>query len=154
MARSYFSGRLASMSALTETPLSDGGVRLDAAPGKATVLIMARTTPRRFFTYDTGRNETLFIELGHDFDPACESFIADRFPAVGLQIANMRIIYRSRRATGELRLNRRLEKRWLRPSRDVFDVSANLRFDEPALDIAGFGEVEIDWRLTVSRFPS
>ena len=117
---------------------------------KATVLIMARTTPRRFFTYDTGRNETLFIELGRDFDPACESFVADRFPAVGLQIANMRIIYRSRRATGELRLNRRLEKRWLRPSREVFDVSANLRFDEPALDIAGFGEVEIDWRLTVS----
>jgi len=147
--RVIFSGMLAAASQLSETPLPHDEVRLELIPGENTVLVAKKVKPRRFFTYDTGSTETLFVDLGPNFDPQREAFVLEHFPAAGLQIASMRILYRSRRASGRLELRRALKKPWFGGAQAVFDVSVNLLFDEPTLDRAGLGAVPVDWQLSI-----
>lgn len=149
MVSSRYSGQVIDGACLAELPLDHGDVRLDCVPGSSTLLMAQKSIPRRFFSYDTGSTETLIVDLGPDFDATRHEFVCDRFPAIGLQIASMRILYLSRTAQGEVRLKRRPEKHWLRPSREVYQVSAQLRFQAPVFDRAGFGEVTIDWHFSV-----
>ncbi|MGX1787140.1 hypothetical protein ACWIGM_10400 [Bosea sp. NPDC055332] len=144
-----FSGKLAAASQLSEMPLPQGGVRLELIPGQSTVLVAEKVKPRRFFTYDTGSKTTLFVDLGPSFDPQREVFVLEQFPAASLQIASMRILYRSRRASGRLELRKGLKRQWFGKAFATFDVSINLLFDEPQLDQAGLGAVPVDWRLSI-----
>lgn len=149
MVSSRYSGRVMAGARLVESPLDHGGVRLDTAPGSSTLLMAEKVIPRRFFTYDTGSIETLIVDLGSDFDPTRDEIVRDHFPAIGLQIASMRILYLSRTAQGEVRLKRHHQKLWWRRSREVYQVSARLHFQAPVLDRGEFGEVTIDWHVVV-----
>src|SRR5882724_6203323 len=117
--------------------------RIDIVSGDHRVLVAERHRHRRFFTYDTGLVETLFVEFDHSLDLGRETFSLTNWQAIGLQIISQRVVYLSMTAIGTLNFQRRRESRFLRPALDRLDVVTSLQFSAPLLDNLHEGAITV-----------
>lgn len=147
MPRVTLTGRIVDAARLVLT--QGGRPRIDIASGDHCVLVAERRRHRRFFTYDTGLVETLFVEFDRSLDLGRETFSLTNWQTIGLQIASQRLVYLSMTAIGALNFQHRRENRFLRPAYDGFDVTTSLQFSAPLLDNLREGAITLDWEFKV-----
>jgi hypothetical protein len=150
MRRETLEGRLVAGARLVEAATPAGAPRLELAPGGSVFLAATRRRPRRFLTYDTGSVESLFVDLGADFDPGAPPARIDAWREIGFLIAGMRIVYLARSARGSVAFHRESGRGWFGRRGAHLRVAAQLSFDQPDHDVGGLGAVGIDWRFPVA----
>lgn len=130
--------------------IETGGGRpsMRVVAGTGLVLVVRRRSGGRAFAYDTALIEEVLVELP-EAPRASDDWERLSWSAVGLRRGNIGVFFEAHAASGEIRARRArgIVDRLI--GRRRLDVAMRLRFHEPVVDVAGVGEVAIDWRFTV-----